>query len=250
MSTTNPPKPLFREDGKRLSGREDTDLREIKMQVGIFKKAQGSAMVEWGKNKVVAGVYGPKEVFPKFLADPYKGIIAARYIMAPFSGAEEHGRAGPNRRSLEISKVVRHVFENNVLLQEFPKTGIDIQMEVIQSDGGTRVTAIAAASLALIDAGIPVYDIVTPISVGKVGGKMVVDLDKDEDNFGEGDLPMAFSLRTGELLLWQMDGLISRDELEDGLNKGFEAAQKVRVVQEAALKEKYGDFNGSDTGQN
>jgi len=224
----------------------------MSMRVGLLKKAAGSAQVNWGKNKVVAGVYGPREVFPKFLSDPYQAIINARYIMAPFSGSEEHGRAGPNRRSQEISKVIRHVFENNIILQEFPKTGIDIQMEVIQSDGGTRVTALAAASLALIDAGIPVYDLVTPISVGKVGGKIIVDLDKDEDNFGEGDMPMAFSLRTGELLLWQMDGMMTRSELEQAVNMGFEAAQKVRQVQEDALKEKYekyGDSNGSDTRQ-
>lgn len=211
-------------------------MREIKMEAGTLKKARGSAMVEWGRNKVVAGVYGPREVFPKFLSNPYRAIINAKYAMAPFCSLEEHGRAGPNRRSIEISKVIKHVFENNVVVEEFPKTKIDITMEIIQSDGGTRVSAIAAASLALIDAGIPVRDIVTPISVGKIAGQLVVDLDKDEDNYGESDMPMAFSHRTGELLLWQMDGMLTHAELKQALSMGLEATRKVRAIQEAALK--------------
>jgi len=249
MASTNPAKQLIAPDGKRLSGRNRTDLREIKMSVGLLKKARGSAMVEWGRNKVIAGVFGPREVFPKFLTNPYRAIIHAKYSMAPFCSLEEHGRAGPNRRSQEISKVIKHVFENNVLVEEFPKTKIDITMEVVQSDGGTRVSALAAASLALIDAGIPVKDIVTPISVGKIAGQMVVDLDKDEDNFGQSDMPVAFSHRNGDILLWQMDGMLTKEQLQEGLEMAFEASKTVREIQASAIKaalEKGGVPNGSE----
>lgn len=241
---------LVKPDGMRANGRGFEELRELKITAGVLKRANGSALVDWGKNKVIAGVYGPREVFPKFLTNPYKAVINARYIMAPFSGLDDHGRSGPNRRSLEISKVAKHVFENAVLTHLFPKTMINIQMEVLQSDGGTRIAAITAASVALADAGIPLRDIPACISVGKIGGKLAVDLDKDEDNFGESDMPTVFSPRTGEVLLWQMDGMLSRDEVAQGLDLAAEAAKSVHEKQVAALKKKYEAVSEEVTGDN
>ncbi len=241
MATTTPPVPLFREDGKRLSGRSPTDLRDMHITVGVLSKAQGSAMVEWGRNKVLAAVYGPREVLPKHLTDPYKSRVTFRYVMAPFSSMEEHGRSGPNRRSIEISRVLKHVFEHNILTHQFPKTQVELSAEVLQSEGGTRVAALVAASLALVDSGLPVKDIVSAVSVGKIGGKLVVDLDKDEDNYGESDMPIGISHRTGEVLLFQMDGMLTRQELSDALDMAFDATMKVRAKQVEALMRTYAD---------
>jgi len=224
---------------KRLDGRGFKDLRDLKITAGVLKKAQGSAMVEWGRNKVIAGVYGPREVFPRHRTDPYRAIINCKYAMAPFSSLEEHGRAGPNRRAMEIGKVAKHVFENTVFTNLFPKTMIDISMEILQSDGGTRIAGITAASVAVVDAGIPVKDLVQGVSVGKVEGKLVVDLGKTEDNFGQSDVPAIVSLRSKEILLYQMDGMLTKDEIHESLDLIFEAAKVVRQKQADALKEKY-----------
>lgn len=241
MATTHPPVELIRPDGKRLSGRTATDLRELTITAGVLKKATGSAMVEWGRNKVIAAVYGPREVVPKHLTDPYKARITFRYVMAPFSSQEEHGRSGPNRRSIEISKVLKHVFEHTILTHQFPKTQIELSAEVIQSDGGTRVAGLVAASVALVDSGLPVNDVVSAVSIGKIAGQLVVDLDKEEDNFGESDMPIGISHRTGEILLFQMDGLLSRQEFEKALDLAFDATMKVRAKQVEALMTKYAD---------
>ncbi len=232
-------KPTLISGGKRADGRSFTQLRPIKISAGVLKQADGSALIEWGRNKVVAGVYGPHEVFPKHLTNPYRALVNARYMMTPFASLEEHGRAGPNRRSIEISKVAKHVFENIILTQDFPKTMIDVHMEVLQSDGGTRVAAITAASVALADAGIPLRDLACGVSVGKVEGQLVVDLDKYEDNFGESDMPMIFAPRSGELLLYQMDGMLSRDEIAQCIEMGLRASKEIRELQVNALKEKY-----------
>jgi len=215
------------------------DLRNLKITAGVLKKANGSAMIEWGNNRILASVYGPREVFPKHMTDPRKALINARYVMAPFSSSEEHGRSGPNRRSIEISKVAKHVFENNVLVHQFPKTMININMEVLQSDGGTRVAAITAASVALVDAGIPVRDLVQGVSIGKIEGMQVADLDKTEDNYGDSDMPAIVSLRTGEILLYQMDGKLTKAEVDNALSMIFEGAKKVREKQVEALRAKY-----------
>ncbi len=226
-------------NGKRLDGRDIEDLRPLKITAGVLKQAKGSAMIEWGKNRIVAGVYGPREVFPKHMTDPHKAIINCRYVMAPFSSLEEHGRSGPNRRSIEISKVAKHVFENAILTHLFPKTMINISMEVLQSDGGTRVAGITAASVALADAGIPMRDLPCGVSIGKIAGKLVVDVDKYEDNFGESDIPTIILPRTKEVLLYQMDGLLTKQELKQAMEMAFKGSLKVRELQVAALRKKY-----------
>src|SRR5271170_3092325 len=142
-------KPELIINGKRLDGRMPEDLREIKIEVGTIKNAVGSAYIEWGNNKIIAAVYGPKEALPKHVQDPERAIIKCRYTMSPFSSLEEHGRSGPNRRSIEISKVTKEVFGNVILLENFPGGEIDIFIDVLQADGGTRAAGITAAAVSL-----------------------------------------------------------------------------------------------------
>ncbi|MFH1106286.1 MAG: exosome complex exonuclease Rrp41 [Candidatus Micrarchaeota archaeon] len=226
-------------DGRRNDGRGITDLRPLKITAGVLKQADGSALVEWGKNKVLSAVYGPREVFPKHLTDLQKARVNCRYMMAPFCSLEEHGRSGPNRRAYEIGKVAKHVFQNVILTNQFPKTQIDISMEVLQSDGGTRITGITAAAVALADAGIPMRDLVQGVAIGKADGQLVVDVDKLEDNNGQADVPVIVSLRTREILLLQQDGMLTKEEMTRALQMAYEAAEKVREIQVEALRTRY-----------
>ncbi|MEM2963053.1 MAG: exosome complex exonuclease Rrp41 [Candidatus Anstonellales archaeon] len=228
-------------DGKRLDGRGAEDLRPLKIKARVLNGANGSAYVHWGKNKILAGVYGPRECIPKHEASPYTAIIRCRYNMAPFCSLEEHGKSGPSRRSIELSKVIKEVFENVIIAEAYPRTQIDIYIEVLQSDGGTRCAAITAASVALADAGIPIKDLVSAVAVGKVGGEIVLDLSKDEDNFGESDMPVAFSRRNGEILLLQMDGRLTKEEIKKGLSMAQKACFKVSELQAEALRKVYED---------
>jgi exosome complex component RRP41 len=232
-------KPELIKDGKRIDGRTPKDLRPLKIEAGVLEEASGSAYVEWGGNKVVAGVYGPRECIPKHGADPYKALLKVRYTMAPFCSKSEHGRSGPNRRSREISKVLREAFEPVVMLNQFPKTQIDVYVEVLQAEGGTRVSALTAAAVALADAGIPMKEMVSGVAVGKLDGQLVVDLGKDEDNYGESDVPMAITSKGKEIVLLQMDGLLTREELAQNLDEGIEACEKVYELQAQALRKSY-----------
>ena len=131
------------------------------------------------------------------------------------------------------------MFENVVITEEFPGTQIDIYMEIVQSDGGTRVSAITAASVALANAGIPMKDMVAAVAVGKVDDQIVVDLDKNEDNFGQSDTPVAIASRTKDYLLLQMDGLLTQEELKKALEMARRATEKVHVIQTDALRRFY-----------
>jgi exosome complex component RRP41 len=159
--------------------------------------------------------------------------------MSPFASLEEHGRSGPNRRSTEISKVIGEAFDSVVMTSEFPKTQIDVYVDVLQAEGGTRIAAIAAAAVALANAGIPMKDMVGGISVGKADGQMVVDLGKNEDNLGESDMPIAFTHRNKEIVLLQMDGKLTPEELGRNLDAAMEAVEKVFALQGDALRKSY-----------
>lgn len=218
-------------DGKRLDGRGLDDLRPIKIETGVLHEADGSAYVEWGGNKVIAGVYGPRECIPKHDANPYKALVKCRYSMSPFASKEEHGRSGPNRRSIEISKVIREVFENLVVAELYPMTQINVFIDVLQASGGTRVSAITAAAVALADAGIPMKDMVSAVAVGKADGQIIVDLGRDEDNLGQSDVPLAISHRDKSILLLQMDGLLRKEEFALAIDKAIAACEKIHALQ-------------------
>jgi len=237
MNSQEKPKLII--DGKRLDGRSFDELRPIRIEAGVLKNADGSAYLEWGKNKIFAAVYGPREALPKHTADPEKAVIKCRYSMAPFSSLEEHGRSGPNRRAIEISKVTKEVFENIIMVEEFPGTEINIFIEVVQSDGGTRAAGITAAAVALATSGIPMKDLPYAVSAGKIGDQIVIDLNKIEDNYSDADVPIAVSPRTGEILLLQMDGSLTKEEFKEAIAKVKKAGQIISKIQRDALKAPY-----------
>ncbi|MFH1774464.1 MAG: exosome complex exonuclease Rrp41 [Methanobacteriota archaeon] len=225
--------------GKRLDGRKLDELREIKIEAGVLERADGSAYVEWGGNKVMAACYGPREVHPRHLARSDKAILRCTYNMAPFS-VSDRKRPGPDRRSREISKVTREALEPVVFTNLFPRTAIDVFIEVLQANAGTRCTGITAASVALADAGIPMRDLVPACATGKVGGEIVLDMFDVEDNFGEADLPVAIIPRKKEITLLQMDGNFTQEEFEKALKLAVEGCMKVYELQKEALRRKYG----------
>ncbi|MCD6559332.1 MAG: exosome complex exonuclease Rrp41 [Palaeococcus sp.] len=229
---------LLDEKGYRIDGRKKYELRKIDMKVGVLKNANGSAYVEWGKNKILAAVYGPREIHPKHLQRSDRAILRVRYNMAPFS-VEERKKPGPDRRSVEISKVIRGALEPALILELFPRTSIDVFIEVLQADAGTRVAGIVAASLALADAGIPMKDLVSACAAGKIEDELVLDLNKEEDNYGSADVPVAIMPIKNDITLLQMDGYLTKEEFLEAVKLAIKGAKAVYQKQREALKEKY-----------
>jgi exosome complex component RRP41 len=229
---------LIDKKGIRLDGRRFNELRPIKIEAGVLKKADGSAYLEWGNNKVLAAVYGPREAHPRHLQDPAKALVQCRYNMAPFS-VTERKRPGPDRRSVEISKVISEAFASVVFVEQFPRTSVDVFIEVLQADAGTRCAGLTAASVALADAGIPMRDLVASCASGKIGGVVALDLNKDEDNFGEADCPMAIVPRTGEIVLLQMDGHLTAHEFDQAMDLSINATKEIYELQRDALRRRY-----------
>ena len=176
---------------------------------------------EFGGNKVLAAVYGPRELFVRRLMQPNRAVLRCKYNMAPFS-VNDRKRPGPDRRSVEISKLTSDALAPAVFLEKFPRSTIDIYIEILEAEGGTRCAGITAASVALADAGIPMKDMVVACAAGKSDGNVVLDLSEIEDKEGEADLPIAMMPRSGDITLLQMDGHLTAEEFEKALDLALE----------------------------
>ena len=232
------PEKLFREDGKRLDGRDKHELRPIKMEVGVLENADGSAYLEWGNNKIYAAVYGPREVHPHHLAKPDRGILRVFYRMATFS-VFDRKRPAPGRREKEISMIITDCLKPVLFLELYPGTSFEVFINVMDADGGTRCACTTVAALALADAGIPMRSLVTSVAMGKIDGELITDLSGIEDKAGEADLPCAITWFNEELSLLQFDGSMDLKEFSEYLSLAKEALAKIHEIQLETLKKKY-----------
>ena len=224
---------------KRYDGRKPDELRPLKIESGVLPHADGSAYIEMGRNKILVGVFGPREMHPKRFSKPNMATLRCRYHMAPFS-VDPRRSPAPSRRDNEISMVMRYALEPAVFLERYPRSVIDVYAEILEADGGTRTACINAASVALVDAGIPVRDLVASCAAGKIDGQLVLDLGDYEDQEGDADVPLAYMLKTEHVTLLQMDGILSQDEFNGCIDMAIEGCKQIYEVQREALKKKYG----------
>jgi exosome complex component RRP41 len=227
---------------KRIDGRKFDELRPITAKVGVIPNSTGSAFFKIGDTSAYAAVYGPRDLYPKFLQDPKKGLLRCNYNMMPFSGAGDRVRPGTSRRSKEISLVTDSALSPVVCLDEFPNSVVDVFIELNETDAGSRCAGICAASMALADAGVEMKDLVGAVSVGVVDGQIVLDLDYNEEAYKEGyvaDIPIAYIPAMDKISLLQGDGRVKKDDLFKALELGKKAAEKIIDIQRKALKAKF-----------
>jgi exosome complex component RRP41 len=129
--------------------------------------------------------------------------------------------------------------EPAIFLEYYPRTAIDVFVEVLQADGGTRCASITAAALALADSGIPMRDLVVACAAGKADNTVVLDLDDSEDKYGVADVPVAIMPNLNAVTLLQMDGILTHEEFESAFNLAMEGCRKIYDLQKEALKAKY-----------
>jgi exosome complex component RRP41 len=239
------PEKLIDKKGCRLDGRKFDELRSIKLEVGVLSNADGSAYIEQGKNKILAAAYGPREVHPKHLTLNDRMLLRCRYHMAPFS-VQERKSPAPSRREVELSKVIREALEPAIFLEYYPRTGVDVFVEVLQADGGTRCAALTAAALALADAGIPMRDLVAACAAGKADDQVVLDLMDEEDKLGSADVPVALMPNLNAITLLQMDGILTLEEFEQAVKMAIDGCKLIYDLQKEALKTRYATVKESE----
>lgn len=232
---------LILEDGRRTDGRKFDEMRPVSIDLGVLKNADGSAIVQMGNTKIIAAVFGPREMHPRHLALPDRAVLRVRYHMTPFS-TDERKNPAPSRREIEISKVIRESLEASILVEQFPRSVIDVFAEVLQADAGTRLVALMASSLAVADAGIPVRDIIAGVAVGKADGQLVLDLNEPEDMWGEADMPVAMMPSLGQVTLLQINGNMTPSEFKDGLGLAMKGINQIYELEKNALRSRFSEY--------
>lgn len=224
---------------KRSDGRKIDEIRPMKAEVGIVPNADGSAKFSFGNTVAIAAVYGPKKMHPQHKQDPEKGTLRCNYNMISFS-VSDRIRPGPSRRGTEISKITSWAIDPVLMIKKYPNLVIDVHIDIIQADASTRCAGINAAALALAHAGIPMKEMVSSVSIGKLDKQIVVDVDKNEEDWEEGegatDIPITLT-HSGKITHLQLDGKINKKELKEALEVAKKAAGKVYEIQKKALKE-------------
>jgi exosome complex component RRP41 len=224
---------------KRPDGRKINELRKMTAKVGIIPNADGSAMFSFGDTVAIAAVYGPKKMHPQHSQDPERGTLRCTYNMLSFS-VTERIRPGPSRRSTEISKITEWALNPTVMIDEFKGNVVDVHINILQANASTRCAGINAAAMALAHAGIPMKNLVTSVSIGKLDKQLVTDLIKEEEDWEEGegatDIPITLT-GDGKISHIQLDGKISIKQLREAVELAREAGKQIHAIQEKALKE-------------
>lgn len=241
---------------KRFDGRDWNEIRKMEAKIGISENCEGSAYFRFGNTIAYAFVYGPKQL--KILDNVEEGVLRVRYSMLPFS-TPERKKSPVSRREVELSTIIKRVIKNVLVLKEIPGTVTDIDIKIISADAGTRTAAINAAILALADAGIPMKDLAVAVAVGKVGQRIVIDLNKMEEDYnseklvgteyekyieyyGQGtatDIPVAILPSEKKIIMLQLDGSITEEELKRALDLAMEKSFEIKEVFRKAILEKY-----------
>jgi len=209
---------LLTDQGLRSDGRRHGELRRIRCRLGVFGQADGSAYLEQGNTKVLAAVYGPHEVRAGSRGGAQRNseavVVNCQYSMAVFSTGERKRRPRGDRKSQEMSTHLRQTFEAAIKTELYPRSQIDIFVEVLQADGGNYCACVNAATLALIDAGIPLRDYVTACTASLVDDKPMVDISNLESTQGGPELTVAALPKTGEIVLLEMSQRFHIDHLD------------------------------------
>lgn len=223
-------------EGLRVDGRRPNELRKLTCKLGVLNQADGSAFLEQGNTKILASVYGPHDMNRRSQALHDRAFINCQFSMATFSTSERRRQPRGDRRSVEVSLALKGIFEEAILIELFPQSMIDIYVQVLQSDGGNKCACINAATMALIDAGIPMKDFVCATSAGYIEDCPVLDLNYLEETSGGPDLTIATLPKSGKLIYIQMDAKLHADNLTIVLDTAVQGSKQVHTILDRVVK--------------
>jgi len=193
----------------RIDGRRADELRKIKVTKKYTKYAEGSCLIEFGDTKVICTATVEENV-PPFLKNSGTGWVTAEYGMLPRSTHTRIQREKTSGRTYEIQRLIGRSLRAVIDLEKLGERMVKIDCDVIQADGGTRTASITGGFIALAEAlskikkegkisEVPLRDYVAAISVGIYKGKIVLDLNYEEDSKADMDMNIVM-LGKGEFV--------------------------------------------------
>lgn len=225
-------------DGLRIDGRRPGEVRKIRCQMGALTRSDGSAYYEQGNTRVLAAVYGPREPTSRADLQHDRALIKCEFSTAMFASSSRRHTWKGDRKSTAAALIVQKAFEGVILLQSYPKSQIDIYVQVLQDDGGALVAAINAASLALVNAGVAMSDFVVACSVGYVDNTFVVDVNSLESAADRPELTLALLSHTGKVSTCQLNSKLPDVSLfEEAIEFASAGARQIFQVLEYEVRD-------------
>lgn len=231
---------------RRVDGRRADELRDVTIERGFNRYAEGSSMIRWG-NTVVHCTATVGDHVPAFAKGLGSGWLTAEYAMLPRATdkrtTRDANRGKINGRSSEIQRLIGRSLRTALRMDVLGERTITIDCDVIQADGGTRTASITGAFVCLFDALRSISCVealaaqVAAVSVGKVNGMPALDLCYDEDHRAEVDSNVVMNTR-GEFVELQgtgEGGTFSRSDLDDMLRLADIGLQKLFEIQRECL---------------
>ena len=234
---------------KRMDGRGYQDLRQISCEVGVLPRAHGSAIFQRGETQALAlATLAPIEEAQ--MIDAYGGGEQSKrfllhYNFPPFSVGETGRFGGASRREIGHGALAERSLEPVVPSENDFRYAIRISSEVMESNGSTSMASVCGGMLALMDAGVPVKDVVAGISVGLVTEydndqlkryELLTDIIGSEDHFGDMDFKLCGTAKgvTGYQLDLKLPG-ISLKILSEAIQRAKEARSKILEIMRGAI---------------
>lgn len=235
----------------RFDGRRKDQHRPVKITRNYIKHAEGAVLIEMGDTKVICTA-SVEEKVPPFLKGKGSGWVTAEYAMLPRATHDRSPREAvkgkQGGRTLEIQRLVGRALRSVTDMSQMGERSIWVDCDVIQADGGTRTASITGAFIALADAfallkkkelikRIPLTDYLAAISVGKVGGEVMVDLAYTEDSMAEVDMNLVM---TGRGRYVEVQGTAERtpfakQDMDEFLSLGWQTIQKLTAIQQELI---------------
>ncbi|XP_058876987.1 exosome complex component RRP41-like [Acipenser ruthenus] len=166
-----------------------------------------------------------------------RAVLNCQYSMATFSTAERKRRPHGDRKSSEMTLHLKQTFEAAILTQLYPRSQIDIYVQILQADGGNYSSCVNAATLAVVDAGIPLRDYVCACSAGFLEDTPLVDLSHVEESSGGTQLSLALLPKAEHLALVEMDARLHQDHLEGLMDAATRACKDLHAVLDRVVRE-------------
>ena len=234
----------------RKNGRKSDELRNILITKNYISHPEGSVLVEFGNTKVICNATIENNV-PRFLKGKNMGWVTAEYGMLPRSTNERMRREAKNKqsgRTMEIQRLIGRSLRSSVNLDKLGEKSITIDCDVIQADGGTRTASITGGFVALclalrsqenvnFSSADAIKSFTGSVSLGKVNGEIVLDLDYDEDSNAETDMNFIMNDEGNfiELQGTAEEGSFSHDELNKMTALASKGIKKIIEIQKEAL---------------
>jgi exosome complex component RRP41 len=251
----------------RNDGRKPDEIRRMRIQMGANTNTGdggvgGSALVDMGLTSALATVRGPMACARRSDELPDRAIVDVTVKAVPFAPSGGDRRVtNPNtdRRLIEMTHLLKRALEATILLQLYPKSRIQVQVVILADDGGRLPAAINAASVALVDAGIPVKDILCSCSAGYAGqgagsdDKTLLDLNRQEESSYAGQnavcLPCAMLPQRGTVVMAQCEArLPDFDTMDRVLGAAMDGCRAVFDIIQAAIRERASILLGMRSG--